>query len=553
MTESNKFDQLPQATLAAPKRLRISGIWIIPLLAIAVALGIAINALRNEGPTITIVFKDAEGIEAGKTFVKYKDVNIGQVTAVRLTDDFSKVEVTAKITKDAAGLIVEDAKFWVMRPRVSLSGISGLGTLLGGNYIGFESGKSDSAEDHFKGLDVPPIASGTPGRQFLLEADDLGSLGTGSPIYFRKLQVGQIIAYDLAADGRTIEIKAQIDAPYDRYVTAHARFWNASGFDVAIGANGVDVRTESLVSLLAGGIAFDAPTDSDEDERAAANTVFRLFHDRATAMKQSDTVVRHYQLTFNESLRGLSVGAPVTFFGLQVGVVTAVDLTYDDEKLGIRPRVAFDFYPERIITRLAAGQDKARQALLASSPATRHANLQRLVQTRGLRAQLRNGSLLTGQLYIALDYFPDAPAAKVNWNAEAPELPVIPSALPDLESKLSSLMAKLDRLPIEAIGNDLSADLKALRQTLDQAGALLKRADTDALPALEKTLASADRLIANADKALVGPDAPLQQDLRDALQELTAAARSLRTLADYLERHPESLIHGKAQSSTGGQ
>lgn len=559
LIDDSELASLPQATIVPQRRARLSTVWIIPILAVVVAVGIAFVSIRNEGPTITIVLKAAEGIEAGKTFVKYKDVNIGQVTAVQLTKDFNQVEVKAKIAKSAAGLIVEDAKFWVVRPRVTLSGVSGLGTLLGGNYIGFEAGHSEEAQDTFNGLDAPPVISGVPGRQFLLKASDLGSLGTGSPIYFRRLQVGQVIAYDLAADGKTMNIKALIDAPYDKYVTPRSRFWNVSGLDVAVSANGVALRSESLVALLAGGLAFDTPAFVEQDEQAPANAVFTLYADQATANQQSEAITRHYLLTFNESLRGLSVGAPVTFFGLPVGVVTDIGLSYDPVTLDMRPRATIDFYPERLVARFTANEKKTGQALLvAGSDAQRHAVLQALVQARGLRAQLRSGSLLTGQLYVAFDYFPAAAPAKVDWNQDAPQLPVIPSTLPDLETRLSSIMAKLDKLPLEAMGKTLKNDLDALHQTLEKASALLQHADATVLPELEKTLAgarhtfaAADRLLVTTDKTLLGPNAPLQQEMREALQEVARAARSLRTLTDYLERHPESLIRGKDQSPDG--
>jgi paraquat-inducible protein B len=537
VAEDSDLRSLPQATVVPRSRTRFSVVWIIPILAAVVAIGIAVRYILNEGPTITIVFKSAEGIEAGKTFIKYKDVNIGQVTEVKLTEDFGKVEVKAKMAKSAAGLIVEDAKFWVVRPRISLSGVSGLGTLLGGNYIGFEAGHSDRKLRTFTGLEVPSIIAGLPGRQFMLKAGNLGSLGIGSPIYYRRLQVGQVIAYDLAADGETVDIKVFVNAPYDKYVRLGTRFWNASGVDVSVGANGFDVRTESLVALFAGGLAFETPASLAQAGPAPANTVFTLHADQATAMKQPDTISRRYVLYFDESLRGLSVGAPVTFYGMTVGVVTDVGLIFDPATLNMRPRVDFTFYPNRIIARLAPNEANADNAMLQrSEQAAHHPILQRLVEERGMRAQLRSGSLLTGQLYVAFDYFPKAPKAKVDWNGETPELPVARSTIPDVENKLLSITAKLDKLPLEAIGNDLKKDLEALHQTLEDAGG---------------TLAAGERVMNNADKTLVGPNAAAQQELHDALQELARAAASLRTLTDYLERHPESLIRGKSGQSSG--
>jgi paraquat-inducible protein B len=555
MAESTDRDNIPQATVVPKRRQRISIVWIVPILAAVVAIGIAIQRILSEGPTITIIFKVAGGVEAGKTFIKYKDVNIGQVTAVKLSSDHSKVEVTAKIDKSAEDLMVEDAKFWVVEPRVTLSGVSGLGTLLSGNFIGFEVGKSDKQQRNFTGLEVPPtITSGQPGRGFVLKANDLGSLGIGSPIYYRRLQVGQVIAYDLSSDGKAMDIKIFVNSPYDRYVNPGTRFWNASGLDVSVGAGGVEVRTQSLVAVLAGGVAFDTPPfASTKAEPAAVNTVFTLYSDQPTAMKQPESISAHYVLHFNESLRGLSVGAPVTLFGLPAGEVTDVGIDIDPATRNIRGRVEIVTYPERLIARLSAKQAAAGETL-DQSVQERHAFVRAMVEKRGLRAQLRSGNLLTGQLYVAFDFFPNALKAKIDWNRDPTELPVVPSTVSDIEAKLTGIVAKLDKLPLEAIGDDLTKVLATLDQTLKDASKAVNSIDADVTPGLKSTLdglrgtiAAADRTLNNTDATLVGKDAPAQQDLRDALQEIARAARSLRVLTDYLERHPESLIRGKTE------
>ena len=553
MAENFDRDDLPRATVVPKRGTRISVVWIIPILAAVVAIGIAIQRVMSEGPTITILFTVAEGLEAGKTFVKYKDVNIGQVTAVKLSTDHSKVEVTAKIDKSAGDLMVEDARFWVVQPRVTLSGVSGLGTLLSGNYIGFELGKSKKAQRKFTGLEVPPIITGSqPGRQFMLKAENLGSLGIGSPIYYRQLQAGQVIAYDLTADGKSVQMKVFINAPYDKYVNRDTRFWNASGVDVSVGAGGVEVRTQSLVSVVAGGVAFDTPPFAVKSETAATDSVFTLHSDKTTAMKQPDAISTHYVLHFTETLRGLSVGAPVTLLGLPAGEVTDVGLTIDPATMGVRGRVEIVSFPERLVAHL--GQNKAAiDKMVQASAQGRQDIMRRMVEQRGMRAQLRSGSLITGQMFVAFDFFPNAPKPKIDWSREVPELPVVPSTVSDLEAKITGIVAKLDKLPLDTISADLTKVLTTLSQTLEDASKAVNRIDSDVTPGLKTTLdglhgtiSAVDRTLTSTDATLVGRDAPAQQDLRDALQEIARAARSLRILTDFLEQHPEALIRGKS-------
>jgi paraquat-inducible protein B len=553
MAENFDRDGLPRATVVPKRGTRISVVWIIPILAAVVAIGIAIQRVMSEGPTITILFTVAEGLEAGKTFVKYKDVNIGQVTAVKLSTDHSKVEVTAKIDKSAGDLMVEDARFWVVQPRVTLSGVSGLGTLLSGNYIGFELGKSKKAQRKFTGLEVPPIITGSqPGRQFMLKAENLGSLGIGSPIYYRQLQAGQVIAYDLTADGKSVQMKVFINAPYDKYVNRDTRFWNASGVDVSVGAGGVEVRTQSLVSVVAGGVAFDTPPFATVTEAAVANTIFTLYADKSTAMKQPDAISTHYVLHFTETLRGLSVGAPVTLLGLPAGEVTDVGLTIDPATMGVRGRVEIVSFPERLVAHL--GQNKAAIGKMVQTSAQQRQDImRRMVEQRGMRAQLRSGSLITGQMFVAFDFFPNAPKAKIDWSGEVPELPVVPSTVSDLEAKITGIVAKLDKLPLDTISADLTKVLTTLSQTFEDASKAVNRIDSDVTPGLKTTLeglrgtiSAVDRTLSSTDATLVGRDAPAQQDLRDALQEIARAARSLRILTDFLEQHPEALIRGKS-------
>jgi len=552
MSENNDVSNIPQATTVPHKRAKFSVVWIIPIIAALVGIGIAVQRYLNEGPTITITFKVAEGIEAGKTFVKYKDVNIGQVTGVNLSKDYSHVVVTAKIAKHAKNLLVKDTKFWIMQPRISLSGVSGISTVLSGNYIGMEIGKSTEKQRQYEGLETSPLVMSTePGRQFLLKADNIGSLGFGSPLYYRRLNVGQVIGYDLAKDGKYFDVKVFVNAPYDKYVTGSTKFWQASGINVEMGANGLTIRTQSLASLLAGGIAFETPPYFKAEEPAAENTVFTLFDDRETATAKHELQADPYVLVFNESLRGLSVGAPVTYLGLEIGEVKQVGLHYNPESRTLKPQVLILYYPERFFSRFDNRHliDRSRRTTLQA----RRGGFQHLID-QGMRAQLRLGNIVTGQLYIAFDYFPHAPKFKIDWKKDPPQLPVMPSGLAEFQMKVTKILSNIEKIPFDDIGKDTKKAMVTLDQTLKDANKVLGRIDAEVVPEVKTTLenlkravATAERVLINADKALVGTDAPVNQELREALQEIARAARALRVFTEYLESHPEAMIRGKAQ------
>lgn len=537
MTDNIDLTNLPETATVARKKWRFSAVWIIPLVAAIVALGIAVQRILMEGPTITIIFKEAQGIEAGKTLVKYKDVDIGEVTKVKLSPDFRKVVITAKIDKSATGLLVDDAKFWIEQPRATLSGVSGIGTLLSGNYIGLEPGKSKKERREFKGLEVPPaITFDQPGTRFILQTDNLGSIGNGSPLYFRKLNVGQVTGYDLAEDGGSVRIEVFVRAPYDKYVTDQTRFWQASGIDVFLGAEGFSVRTQSVLSMLIGGIAFETSPSVENPKPATAKEVFPLFSSRKEAMANPETVFTRYVLYFNETLRGVNVGAPVTYMGLPVGEIMAVGLQYNPKTNFVRPRVDIVIYPGRFMAHI---QKSPELEAKAKNEKERQTFIQDAVD-RGLRAQLRNGNLLTGQQYIALDLFPNASKVKIDWTESPVELPVVPSGMQDIEAKINGILTKIEKMPLDDIG----ANLKKILESVD---GLLKRIDGVIVPEVKTNLIELKRVLENINTTLVGQDAPTQQQLREALQEITKAAQGVRGLTEYLERNPEALIRGKSQ------
>jgi paraquat-inducible protein B len=553
--ETTTIEELPQASLEPPRRKRLPIVWIIPLVAAAVAIGIVIQRIRTEGPTITVLFQAASGVQAGKTFVKYKEVDIGQVTDVELAEGFSKVQVTVKMDRSAAGLLVEDTRFWIVEPRVTLQGVTGLGTLLSGNYIGIKPGESTKERHHFVALDTPPAITDQPGRSFVLKAPDPGSLAIGAPLYFRRFKVGEIAGLELRADGSGVDITAFVYEPYDKYVTAETRFWDASGIDFSLTADGLEIRTQSLVSVLAGGVAFDVPTFASPSEPAEENAVFTLFHNQASAMKQPDPIARRYVI-YADSLQGLQIGAPVKLLGITAGEVADVGLTLDPKTRAFRPRLLITFFPERLVAQLSPDQEATGQALVRAGEEERLALVRHQIEDLGLRAQLRSGNLLTGERYVALEYDPKAPKPDIDWSQDPLELPVSPGGLADLESRasgileqVSEILAKVDGLPLESIGKELDSALKGLDR-------VLKGADAKTLPALDKTMASlrdtltvARRVLEDTDESLLNGGSATQQELRAALIEITRAARAVRVLSDYLERNPEALIRGKGRGN----
>lgn len=537
---------LPTAVVDPPRRFRIPLVWVIPIVAALIGLFLAARTWYEQGPVVTLQFRTGAGLEPGKTRIKYKDVDVGQISTVRLAEDGSHVVATAQMAREAAPLLVEDTRFWVVSAKVSGSAVSGLDTLLSGTYVGMDAGKSGEARRDFVGLeDAPVVSLGVPGRSFALHADSLGSIDVGTPVYFRRIQAGQVTAFKLDDAGQHLDIQVFIKSPYDRFVTIDTRFWNASGIDLKLGAEGLQLNTESATAILAGGLAFETPPGGDTDA-APAGQDFRLFSTRAEALKQPSSNAQIWQLRFTETLRGLSVGAPVDFRGIQIGEVIAISPDVDVDAADVGLQVDIAVFPERMQSRKDTTQDM--------SEADFRAFVDRLIK-RGLRAQLRNGNLVTGQLYVAMDFFPDADTAKVDWAGRPPQLPTQRGSLDELQATLSRIAAKIDRLPLDDIAAETRRAIAGLASAVERTEALMQRLDglasnevRAAVAETQQTMAEARAAVADG-RRLLASDAPLQQDLRDSLQELSRAAQSLRHLADMLERNPEALLRGKPEEN----
>ena len=547
------------------RRRRVSPIWAVPIVALLVAGWLGYKAFTEKGPAITISFSTASGIEAGKTRIKHHDIELGVVEHVEPSPDLSQVSVRARMSKTAAAHLRQGTNFWVVRPRVSLSGLSGLETLVSGAYIEMDPG--GGAPTHsFKGLEAPPVVrSDEPGSEFTLTTQKLGSVGANSPIYFRGIGVGEVIDYTFRGVEEGVELRVFVRQPYDRLINDGTRFWNASGVTIGAGADGFKVDIESVEAILAGGIAFDSFGNDEAAGRDKAaepskeGTTFPLYDSQQQARDASFTRVVPVVVEFEGSVHGLATGAPVEFRGMKVGRVVDFHLEFNPISGKFTVPVTLAVEVERI--RLTEGSyDQFGGGEL----------LPGMVQ-RGLRAQLRSANLLTGQLMVAFDIFPDAEPATIVRAGPYPKLPTLPNEFENITRSASQTVEKIAALPLDQIARDMQGILGAVLVIVNSPE--LK----DSLSSLSQALAGADRLLHDANgqigplavslrrvsetadttlkqfdatlssaKSGYGGDSTVRLELTNLLRQFQDAARSVRLLASYLEQHPEALVRGKS-------
>ncbi|HEX2542569.1 MAG TPA: MlaD family protein [Caldimonas sp.] len=525
---------VPQPRVVRAKRWNISMVWLLPAVAVAIALSMLLRTFLLVGPRIEIEFATAEGIDAGKTDVRYKDVVIGKVTSVSLRADRKSVIVGVQLDRAASSFAVEDTSFWVVRPRIGVAGVSGLGTLLSGAYIGADGGVSDKERSRFVGLEAPPfVLRGEPGFIFVLQAEDLGSLEVGSPVFHRRTRVGRVVGYTLDADRDELSVKIFVEAPYQKLVARETRFWNASGVDLSINASGLTLNTQTLASVLTGGLAFDLPPGVDKPTPAPADTVFTLYNDRRAALAPPDGVPVPVRMVFDQSIRGLAEGAAVELLGIEIGRVRSIALQYDGQRKRFPIEVVADIYPLRL--------GSVRTALLRDANSRDDAVvLQRLVGN-GLRAQLRTGNLLTGQMYVALDFIPGTARIPAAASDGTLTMPTAPGTLSEIQPQIADIVQKVSKIPFDAIGRDLRTTLSRASHAIGQ----LTPEAQKSLAEVQRTLSSAQASLERLDRNVTDPNAPVQRNLEQTLLELQRTSRALRVLSEYLQRHPESLLRGK--------
>jgi paraquat-inducible protein B len=517
MPDTDKFSNVPEAKTVPKKRTRISLVWVIPIVAAVAGVWIAVTKILERGPEITIVFTSGDGLEANKTKIEYDGLEIGKLSSIRFAEDHKHVIATAEMSPKTKDFLVKDMKFWVVKPRMSGLNVTGLGTLISGYYIGVQLGQSKEKERSFTALESPPVGGDMQGRFFQMESRELGSLGEGTPIYFRQIQAGQVVSYQLDKDGKGLNVKIFIQSPYDQFVTPDTRFWQASGVNVSLTAAGLHVQTESVMSILAGGIAFETPLTDSPQPPAPADTMFTLFNDRSEAFRPPPRDPHAYLLIFKQSVRGLTVGAPVEMNGIQIGEVTDIQAQFDAKTAIFSVPVTISVDPARFGV-------KFLNLPQGDVPGENHKRSMDTMVARGLRAELKTGNLISGSLFIAVNFYPDEPQVTLDWSQEPVQLPTQSGKLEDIEDTVADLL------------NNLNKTVTNLDMTVSSARGTLTNTD--------KLLTSTDKLMGNANQ-LIAPNSVLNAELNNVLQQGGDAAQALRVLLDYLERHPEALIHGK--------
>jgi paraquat-inducible protein B len=556
----------PRAVLRSPldRRRRLSLIWAIPIVSALIGGWLAWHTLRERGPLITISFERASGLTAGQSHVRHKDVDMGLVERIALSKDLQHVVVTVRMNREAEPLLTDKAQFWIVKPRFFAGAVSGLETLFSGSYIELQpAAAGGKPTTQFNGLETPPVlTSDVPGRTFLLKAARIGNITLGSPILYRGLEVGEVLGWDLGNMAESVTIHAFVRAPFDEYVHDNSRFWNDSGAKVSLGPNGLQLQVDSLRAVLLGGIAFDTPKAGSGYPVTADNHGFTLYDNEDAADSSAFPRRVHFLANFEGSVAGLQSGAAVTLHGIKVGEVHSVGLQYDKAIDRVVAPVRFVMEPDRISElNLPTGGDL-------------DAKISDLVH-RGLRVRLDSASLLTGQKQLALDIYPDAAPAVLAKQGDVYIVPVLPGGSEDVVAAAGALMGKLDSIPFQKIGDDLSKtlaglnatvngpelkqSLTSLHATLADADTLVQRLNTSTstlpkeLPAIINELDSASKRLNSLVTSVqtgYGGDSDFSRDASRLLVQLSDTARSFRVLADLLTRHPEALIRGRAEQGS---
>lgn len=523
---------MAEAEIQAVRRPRV--IWLVPAVAVVLGIWLVVDSYLGQGPNVTVKFQNAEGVEPGRTKVRALSVEIGLVSAVALADDLSGVNVTLDLDPTARRLLREDSRFWVVRPRIGATGITGLGTIISGSYIELDPGAGKAAgRRRFAGLNEVPLTDAlTPGIRLRLISDTAGSIGIGNPVLYRGYRVGRVETAALDVQTEQVRYSIFIDAPYDKLVTQSSRFWDVSGVTAKLSADGLEIGIDSLQSLITGGVAFDVHRGATATGPAEPMTEFRLHPSRQAANDDPYRYYVDYTVDFGQSLRGLRPGAPVEYRGIRIGSVREI-LVQDgfqsaaQDGSGAPLPVLIRLEPGR----LEIGDDE--DAIQRMKDA-----IEREVGN-GLRARLATGNLLTGAAFVTFDYYPNEAPAEIGEFAGRPALPTVKSGFNRIENQVTALLAKLNALPVDqtiagtnAALTELETTLRTATGTLDDLRAVFGTDAARNVPsALAQTLTELDTTIGT-----VSPD------LQRTITELHRTLEDLRILTRTLNEDPNAII-----------
>ena len=463
-------------TAARAAQAGINVIWLVPIIALVVTLGIAWNAYADRGAVIEVEFADATGVTPGETALRFREITVGQVESVSFTADLSRVVVKIRVDKDVAPYIDADASFWIVRPQVTAQGVTRLDTVLTGSFIeGYWDANVAAPQDRFVGQDrAPLIREDTPGTQVTLAMENADGISEGAPVLYRGVQVGRMENIRLAGSEDQVIADAFIEAPHDKRLTTSTVFWDTSGFSLSLGASGVSFSVNSLSSVLQGGVAFDTLVSGGRP--VEGGHVYTLQPDEETArndiLASDNAEPLRIAMLIDDSLEGLAKGADVQFQGLRVGQVTDLAVSVDEPRGEIRQIVTMAISPAR----LGLAQD--------STPEDGLAFLQQAVAD-GLRARVASAGFLGTSLMVELVEIPNAEPASINLDADPnPIMPSVPGDLDDFSASAQSFLSRMGSLPLEdvlqsatdmmnsitalASSDDTRAIPESLRQTLDQ-------------------------------------------------------------------------------------
>ncbi len=517
-------------------RRRISAIWVVPLVAVLLGIWLAVNAWLDKGPTVEISFATASGIVVNKTLVRVLDVDVGVVTDVNISDDLSGVIVTVDLDPIARKFLSSDTEFWVVRPQVSGFNVSGLGTLLSGAYIQLTPGVNEKSRvREFVGLDeAPQTPVGTPGIRLELTSKASDSVNVGSPILYRGFNVGAVESTELDLQRELVTYDIFIDAPYDDLISSNTRFWNVSGVNAELGAEGVKLNIGSIQTLLEGGIAFGLPENSVRGARVNPGTEFRLYANEASIHHDPYRHFANYIVKFDQSLRGLTAGAPVTYRGLRIGNVEKILsqglIGHSDADSATEDLISIPVLLKIEPGRLSLRDSEEDVIDLQDSIEAAVAN--------GLRATLKSGNILTGSLYVGFDFDPNAEPAATGTYLDYQTLPTTGSGIELLEVQVNRLLAKLNNLPLEQTLESAHEALDELKGTLAATRTLVETDDMQQIGAtLDEALKSMSTLLLSYSS-----DSEFHAELTQMISDLGFALDSVQDLTDRLGDNPNQLV-----------